>query len=161
MPIGRPTVLTKPNIRLIAEAFLYGLSDAEVALLTDVNVRTIERARAGGFCREIKRAEVARKMLYIRRITEGKRADWARWAWFLERRFPKEFSKPEVQLAVQNNYNVGALQINITSGEVKQIEAVAEPVRAKVKEMFATYKPAQLGNGNGNAKYECAKNADN
>jgi len=153
MAIGRPLAITKANIKLIAEAFLYGLSDQEIALMIDVNVRTIERARAGKFCQEIKKAEVSRKMMYIRRITEGKRPDWARWAWFLERRFPKEFSKPEIQLAVNNNYNVGALQINITTGEAKQIEAAAAPVRENVKRMFAGYKPqAQLDNGNGNAE---------
>lgn len=150
MPAGRPTVLTKDKIAQVAEALLYGLSDAEIALMIGVHTKTIERARAGKFCLEIKKAELSRKMIYIRRITEGKRPDWARWAWFLERRFPKEFSKPEIQLAVQNNLSLNTLSINITSGEAKQIEQIAEPVRENVKRMFAQYRPPQLEGGNGN-----------
>src|SRR5215469_35452 len=149
MPGGRPPALTKAKIDALAEAFLYGLTDVEIGLLVGVSYKTVSRFRAGSLCPEIKRAEVARKMTYIRRITEGKRADWARWAWFLERRFPKEFSKPEIQLAVQQNYSIGALQINISSGEAKQIDAAAAPVRENVKKMFAQYKPARVGNGNG------------
>ena len=86
MPAGRPTVLTKANISLIAEALLYGLSDEEIGLLSGMSYKTVSKVRAGQLVPEIKKAEVGRKMMYIRRITEGKRADWARWAWFLERR---------------------------------------------------------------------------
>jgi hypothetical protein len=151
MPAGRPTVLTKANISLIAEALLYGLSDEEIGLLSGMSYKTVSKVRAGQLVPEIKKAEVGRKMMYIRRITEGKRADWARWAWFLERRFPKEFSKPEIQLSLQQNYNVSALSINITSVEAKEIAAQALPEQLKVKEMFAQYRPAlpEAGNGDG------------
>jgi hypothetical protein len=143
MPAGRPTKLTPKAIAQIAEAFLYGLSDQETALLADIDVRTIERARRGTFCREIKRAEIARKQLYIRRITEGKRPDWARWAWFLERRFPREFAKPEIQLSV--NSNVINNTLIVTAEVAHQMADRVKEADAKVTELF---KRKKLGNGN-------------
>jgi hypothetical protein len=69
-------------------------------------------------------------------------------AWILERRFPELFSRPKVQLNLiqQNNATVNGLSITITPEEVRDIEAVMEPVRASVRQMFERYKPNH-GNG--------------
>jgi hypothetical protein len=71
----------------------------------------------------------------------------------LERRYPSQFAKPEVQLSLTNNFTQNNLSLSINLGEAKAIEAAAEPVRSRVKEMFKTYKPL-LGNGepNGNGQ---------
>jgi hypothetical protein len=53
--------------------------------------------------------------------------------------------RDESFLISQNN-----LAITISVGEVRQIEAIAEPVRQTVKAMFEHYKPGQLGTGDGN-----------
>src|SRR3979490_1355645 len=132
--IGRPTKLTPPVIAQIAEAFLYGFTDLETATLVDLDVRTIERARRGNFCRAIKRAELARKNLYTRRITEGKRPDWARWAWFLERRFPLQFAKPEIQLSV--NTNVQNNTLIVTAEVAGEMSHRVKEANAKVTELF-------------------------
>jgi hypothetical protein len=62
----------------------------------------------------------------------------------MERRWPELFSRPEVQLNLiqQNNTTVNILP----SQEIREIEAVAEPVRTSVREMFDRYKPNH-GNG--------------
>jgi hypothetical protein len=64
-------------------------------------------------------------------------------AWLLERRFVEVFARPEVQLNLvhQNNATVNALSITIAPQEIREIEAVAEPVRASVRQMFERYKP--------------------
>jgi hypothetical protein len=68
----------------------------------------------------------------------------------IERRFPEIFSRPEVQLNLiqQNNVTENNLTLSITLEEVRAIEAQAEPVRERVKEMFEAYRPNQ---GNGDA----------
>lgn len=151
MPAGRPKGITKisgPLIKKIADCFFDGLNDAETALLCELNVRTIERARAGNFCREIKKAEAARLQKYILKIRDGKQRDWVRIAWFLERRYPDRFAKPEIQLSFSNNYNQNNLSINISGPEAKEIEAEAGPSRARVAKMFEAYRPQQkLTNG--------------
>jgi hypothetical protein len=72
-------------------------------------------------------------------------------AWLLERLYPTRFSKPEVQISLSNSFNqtVNALLITISSPEVREIEAQAEPVRASVRKMIEAYRPGTLGNGNG------------
>jgi hypothetical protein len=64
----------------------------------------------------------------------------------LERKYPTQFAKPEIQLSFNNSYTQNNLSINISSGEAKQIEAEAKPVRDYVSSMFQQYRP---GNGNG------------
>lgn len=48
----------------------------------------------------LKNAEVERKRWHLRRIREAsERGQWQASAWYLERRYPKEYARPEVQLA--------------------------------------------------------------
>jgi hypothetical protein len=63
---------------------------------------------------------------------------------------PQRYSKPELLISLNNSFNqtVNALSITVSAEEAKRIEAVAEPVRQKVREMMAAYRP-NLGNGNG------------
>jgi hypothetical protein len=149
MPGGRPPKLTPERIQKVAQAFLYGFSDEETALFADIDEKTIRRARAGGFCPAIKKAEAARKAEYINRITEGTRPDWARWAWFLERRFPREFSKPEIQLSV--NSNVINNTLIVTAELAGQMGHRVKEADAKVSELFKR-KTAELGPGNSSPK---------
>jgi hypothetical protein len=148
MPVGRPTVFTPALIKRVAECFFDGLTDEETALLCEIDEKTIRRARAGSFCPAIKKAEAARLQKYILKIRDGKQRDWVRIAWFLERRYPERFARPEIQLSFSNSYTQNNLSINISSGEAKQIESEAKPVRDYVSSMFHKYRPA-LGNGNG------------
>lgn len=112
MPGGRPPKVTPALVSQISEAFVFGFTDEEAATLVQIDEKTIRRMREGRYCPQIKRAELGRKATYIRRITEGKRPDWARWAWFLERRFPLQFAKPEIQLNVDNRSVHQTLVIN-------------------------------------------------
>ena len=146
MPAGRPTKITPKAIKQIAEAFLYGFTDEETALLAGMSEKTIRRARLGQFCPEIKRAEQARKAEYINRITEGTRPDWARWAWFLERRFPLQFAKPEIQLSV-NTQTVNNTLI-VTAEVAKTINSRVKDVDAKIERLL---KDKRGSNGNGNS----------
>jgi hypothetical protein len=89
-------------------------------------------------------------ILRLKRIETG--ADgWQGAAWLTERLLPQRYSKPEVQISLSNSFNqtTNALSITVSPEEIKQIEAVSEPIRQSVREMFANYKSAQLGNGNG------------
>jgi hypothetical protein len=148
MPGGRPTKLTPAVIDKIAEMFFLAFTDAQVALFVGINERTIRRYRAGEFCPAIRKAEIAREMPYRKRIWDGV-GNWCGAAWMLERKYPTQFAKPEIQLSFQNNYTQNNLSISVTVSEAKEIEAIAEPVRQSVKDMFASYKPQQMGNGNG------------
>jgi len=76
---------------------------------------------------------------------------WQGTAWLVERLYPHRFSRPELQISLQNTFNqtTNALSIVISKEEAQQIEEEAEKSRVKVREMIAAYRPAALGNGNG------------
>jgi hypothetical protein len=152
MPAGRPTVLTKAVQEQIAELFFLAFTDQQVALVTGISTRTIQRARAGEFCQAIKIAELKREAIYRKKIWEAK-GFWQGAAWFLERKYPQQFAKPEIQLNWGNTYNQNNLTINISAQDAKSIEAAAKPIRDEVSSMFQQYRP-QLGNGNGPERIE-------
>jgi hypothetical protein len=157
MPGGRPTVFQPSLIRKVADCFFDGLTDEETALLCGIDRKTIQRARAGQFFPAIKKAEAARLQKYILKIRDGKQRDWVRIAWFLERRYPERFARPEIQLSFNNSYTQNNLSINISGAEAKQIEAEAKPIRDDVSSMFARYRP---GNGNGKSDDTSSKKND-
>jgi hypothetical protein len=140
--------MTRPLVAKIAEALSFGLSDQEAADVAGIDDLTITRWRKiPSFCRDIKFAISARLLLRLKRIEAGEDG-WQGTAWTLERMYPTRFAKPEIQLSFHSNYTQNNLSISVTVSEAKEIEAIAEPVRQSVKDMFAQYKP-QLGNGNG------------
>jgi hypothetical protein len=155
MKTGRPTVLTPAVIKKVADCFFDGLSNEETALLCEIDERTIRRARAGGFCPEIKKAEVGRKLFYIRKLRDGKRQDWTRIAWWMERRWPQEFAKPEVLMQVSNNtLNQVNNTLIITAEVASTISKRRKEVESKVEKLYKDRrKRAQIGlrdvNGNG------------
>ena len=47
---------------------------------------------------ELKNAEVEAKAIALAKIREAGKKNWQAYAWWLERKYPDEFAKPEVQL---------------------------------------------------------------
>lgn len=148
MPRGRPPAITKPKEARIAELIWLAYTDKQIAALVDVSYKTIARARNGELCPRIKKLALELEEPYRRKLWEGQYLP-AGVCWMLERRYPNEFAKPEIQLSFQNNYTQNNLSIHITSSEAKQIEAQAAPIRESVKKMFDAYRPELPGNGNG------------
>jgi hypothetical protein len=144
---GRPPKLTPVMIAKIAELFWLAFTDQQVAEFVGVHERTIRRYRAGELCPQIKREALALEMPYRKRIWDGT-GNWCGAAWMLERKYPTQFAKPEIQLSFSNSYTQNNLSISITSAEAKALEKEANPIRDAVSSMFQRYRPA-LGNGNG------------
>jgi hypothetical protein len=154
---GRPTVLTPAVVKKVADCFFDGLSNEETALLCEIDVKTIRKARVGDLFPAIKKAESGRKQFYIRKLRDGKRQDWTRIAWFLERRYPQEFAKPEVLMQVSNNtLNQVNNTLVITAEVASSISKRRKEVESKVEKLFKDRrKRTQIGlrdvNGNGEA----------
>lgn len=136
MKTGRPTKLTPTVIDRIAKCFFDGFTDEETAVLCGVHRATIARARAGGFCDKIKKAELYKKQQALEQIRSGRRA-WQCLAWFLERRYPTQFSRPEIQLAVNNNVSTGPTNVVILSPEAaKLIGSRLDQIKAKFQALL-------------------------
>src|SRR5262245_47438081 len=144
---GRPPILTPAKQERVAKLIWLAYTDRQIAIMTGLDTRTIGRARSGDkYPRIAQRALEFEEPFRIKMWQEGFQGGIA---WMLERRYPAQFAKPEIQLSFQHNsFTQNNLSIHITRAEMKEIEAEAAPVRESVKKMFAGYRPA-LGNGNG------------
>jgi hypothetical protein len=111
---GRPTVLTQQVIKRVADCFLVAFTDEQTAEYCGIGQKTIQRIRRGELWPAVKKAELEREMKYRMRIWNG-RGYWQGSAWFLERKYPQQFAKPEIQL-----------QINATTNTINAITISAE-----------------------------------
>jgi hypothetical protein len=137
-PGGRPSVLeSDPKLQeKIAECFLLGLTDEQTALDCDISVSTVNRLRKGKFCQAVKRAELAREKIYRQKVWDGENG-WQGTAWFLERKYPQQFSRPEVQLNLQNNTQVNvAAGFVITVEKSQELERRTQALEAKAEKLF-------------------------
>jgi hypothetical protein len=97
-PGGRPTKRTPEITEQICEAISYGLTDEEVAARVGIDDSTLTCwKKIPEFSGAIKKAVVTRKLARLKRIESGE-PGWQGTAWAMERQYPKEFSRPEVQL---------------------------------------------------------------
>jgi hypothetical protein len=151
---GRPLKRTPALTACIAESISLGLNDEEAAAIADIKAPTLsEWRRIPEFAEALKKATAIRLRDRLKMI--GSRVDnWQALSWLVERQFPTRFSKPEIQISLSNSFNqtVNALSITIAPEEAQAIEAVAAPVREKVRQMFASYKPALEAGGNGEGR---------
>jgi hypothetical protein len=145
MPAGRPTKLTPAVQKLIAELFFLGFTDEQVALYVGINEKTIRRARLGEFCPAIKKAEIAREMKYRQKIWDGV-GNWCGVSWFLERKYPTQFAKPEVQLQINTTNQTVNNTLIVTAEVAHGISSRVKDVDAKIERLL---KDKGRGNGNG------------
>jgi len=104
-PKRRYTTLTEELLEKVSGLMLDGFTDEEIGVLCHCDDKTIVAWRNLGV---VQTAVLTKKRHYIHEVRDGKRRDWTRLAWWLERRYPLEFSRPEVahlirQSHVQNN----------------------------------------------------------
>ena len=145
MPAGRPKAITKAIEKAIAECFLCAFTDAQTAQLCGIDERTIRRARAGQFCPAIKYAELKRELAYRKKIWNA-RGYWQGAAWFLERKYPTQFAKPEIQLQINNNNQTVNNTLVVTAEVAGTISSRVREVDAKIERLL---KDKRGGNGNG------------
>ena len=129
----------------MAECFLCAFTDAQTAQLCGIDVRTIERARRGTFCRAIKIAELRRELAYRKKIWDAK-GFWQGAAWFLERKYPTQFAKPEIQLAINTTNQTVNNTLIVTAEVAGTIASRVREVDAKIEKLL---KDKRGGNGNG------------
>jgi hypothetical protein len=128
--------LTPELISEVAGYFLDGCSDDDISVLMNIQEETI-RAWRKLSC--LKAAEQRRKLHFIHEIREGKRRDWVRLAWWLERRYPLEFSRPEVAHAIRTNItntNNVTQNLVISSELAQQLAVRSEAIGHKLDQIF-------------------------
>ena len=144
MPAGQPTKLTPAVQKEIARLFFLCFTDEQVAFYVGISYKTIQRARAGQFCPAIKRAEMAREASYRQRTWDGAEG-WQGAAWNLERKYPTQYSKPEIQLAINTtNQTVNNTTLVVVAEIAKTITSRVREADIKIEKLL---KDKRGGNG--------------
>ena len=130
--------MTPELVEKVAECILYGFNYEETALLCDLSPKTLRNWRNIAV---IQKAISQQKRSLIDKVIHGTRPDWARLCWFLERRWPLEFSRPEVAHAIRvSNQTTNVTNNLVISSEIaKELTARSKSVRAEVEKLFSGY----------------------
>jgi hypothetical protein len=152
---GRPTKKTKKLVTALLEAIEIGapykIACASVGLSVDAFINW--RREDPSFNAKVEEVAAKGAIPKLKKITEHGEEGFAPLAWMLERRYPNEFSKPEVQLnvGIQNNMNTGK---NFEIVVVEDLEFMGLRQRSEythhpdaegaVREIEASAVPAQL-----------------
>lgn len=146
MPPGRPPKITPALKQKIANCFLVALTDVQTAQLCGINEKTIRRMRAGGFCPEIKKAEMERELKYRMKLWTSKTLP-AGICFMLERKYPNQFAKPEVQMNLNLQHNETHQTLIIAAEAAKEISGRVRPAEAKFDELLKLKNVTPNGNG--------------
>ena len=126
---------SKATLDKVAECYFLAFSDEQISEVSGVSLRTLQRMRETNDprWRIIKKSEFAREAAYRRRIWNGEQG-WQGAAWMLERKYPMQLSKPELQLQL----NTGQITNNtlVVTAEVgNQLLARANKVDNEVAKL--------------------------
>src|SRR4029077_16822030 len=127
---------SKALINLIAGCIFDGLTDEETGLLAGVSGKQIGRLRAGNDCQQIRVSVVERMRKYIALIRDGddRSNRWQRIAWFLERRYPDRWAKPEVLLNVNTASTTNNVLV-ITAEKASHLKSRSTAVEAELNSL--------------------------
>lgn len=100
--------LTKELAKEFVKLVESGATNADACAYIGVNESTFYRwlqnpktEAERGLCNDLKKADARRKLWHLRKIQQAsENGAWQASAWYLERRYPREYAKPEVQLRV-------------------------------------------------------------
>ena len=152
---GRPTKRSKKLVAELLEAISAGAPFTLACQAAGIHHDTFQdwRRRDPGFALQVDQAAARGALKRLKKIEEHGEDNFAALSWMLERRYPNEFSKPEVQLnvGIQNNMNTGK---NFEIVVVEDLEFMGLRQRSEythhpdgegpVREIEASAVPAQL-----------------
>jgi hypothetical protein len=138
---GRPRAIDKDPelINKIADCFLVAFTDQQTAQYCGISRNIIHRIRSGQYGKfglKVKAAELQREFRYRKKIWAAT-GYWQGAAWFLERKYPTQFAKPEIQLQLNQAVTTGPTNLVILGPQRAAILAGRfEVVRQKTLERF-------------------------
>ena len=148
MKPGPTPKLTQATLEKIGELLFLAFTDPQIAFYLGISQKTLASWRKLEAFSRAKKIEMEWE-IPMRHKVWNSTGYWQGAAWYLERKYPAQFAKPEIQLSLNNSFTQNNLSISLSSPEAKVLEAEAVPVRAAVAGMFEKYRPAGNGNGNG------------
>lgn len=93
--MGRKTKLNEDTVRILTESISLGLSYKESCTKAGISFETFNEWRKNipEFSDLIRQSELKPKELALKSVKVGQIKDWRAGAWWLERRYPKEYKE--------------------------------------------------------------------
>ena len=134
---GRPTKRTAKLLTELLESIEAGAPFKLACAAAGVHYDTFNDWRHADpeLARQVEQVAAKGAIARLKKIERHGEENWNALAWMLERRYPQEFSRPEVQLnlAVQNNLNTGTNRSS-ASGSALEIVVVKDLEFLKLRE---------------------------
>ena len=136
---GRPTKRTKKLVDELLDASRSGAPYNIACAAVGIHPDTFGdwRRRDPAFAREVDQVAAQGALRRLKKIEQHGEENFAALAWLLERRYPQEFSRPEVQLnlAIQNN-TAGPTNVVVLGPERASLLANrCQEIREKTKQL--------------------------
>jgi hypothetical protein len=154
-PIGRPSKktpeLVNELLKLVATGAPYSICAASVGLHPDTLMDW--KREDSEFAAQVEKAAAKSALRLLGKIEKHGEDNFQSLAWILERRFPSDFSRPEIQFQINNNtLNQTVNNTLVVTAEVADvISSRVRDVDAKIEKLL---KDKRSGNGNGAAVLE-------
>lgn len=136
-----PKALSPTLVNRIARYLFNGFSDEETSILINLPVQRIRELRAGKYEISVRKCTLELKNKAIERVKSGK-GKLNGLIWWLERRYPKEYAKPELQLSLSAPITNQTLVISaeVAEGLLKRSKAVV----TEIDQLIADKQPAEV-----------------
>ena len=120
MAIQKPTILkgknkaTQETINIILGSIANGLTQRESAILAGISEDTLSlwKRQDSDFSEQIRQKQIENKLRHINIINKASEKDWRASTWWLERKYPDEFS-PNSKIKLETNVQLDELTKDI------------------------------------------------
>ena len=138
-PNKRNAALEKALLKAISAGAPYKIACLACGISEDAFAEW--RRRDPAFQKRVDEASGRMALRLLGKIEEHAKEFFAPAAWMLERRFPTEFSRPEVQLLAQHHHmTLNSLSINVSEGQARELETRSASVTTQVAKLFEAWK---------------------
>ncbi len=111
------TKATQKTINIILDAISDGLTQREAAILAGISEDTISnwKGQDSDFSEQIRQKQIECKRKHLKNIEKASETNWKASVWWLERKYPDEFS-PNNKVKLETN-----IQLDELTKDIKKI----------------------------------------
>jgi hypothetical protein len=113
--------LSEKTLEKIAEALFLAYTIEQAAYLGGISRSTLARIKGSAIWAEIERRSLEKERPFRKKIYQGE-PGWQGAAWLLERKYPGQLSKPEVQLSLNTGASVTNNTLVITAEQATNLK---------------------------------------
>jgi hypothetical protein len=141
---GRPTKKTPQIVGALLKAIRTGAPYGICCSAVGLNVDTFMKWKAADpvLAAQVEQAAGETALRMLKKIEEHGKESFPPLAWILERRFPEQFSRPEVQLNIQNNIAnvINNNEIHITFEVAERLESRGHEMEVEIERLLEARK---------------------